>query len=66
MLLQREVMKEYDETFVYKKLFSTRLDKSVQTNEGEWDGVLRNEMYVADAKHVQPKCFTIMITLDKP
>ncbi len=35
MLLQREVMREYDETFVYKKIYSTRMDKSVQTNEGE-------------------------------
>jgi hypothetical protein len=34
MILQREVMKEYDETFVYKKLYSTRMDKSVQTSEG--------------------------------
>jgi hypothetical protein len=34
MTLNAEVMHEYDQGFVYKKLFATRMDKSVQTNEG--------------------------------
>jgi hypothetical protein len=34
MTLNAEVMREYDQGFVYKKLFATRMDKSVQTNEG--------------------------------
>ncbi|KAJ9116392.1 hypothetical protein QFC22_004833 [Naganishia vaughanmartiniae] len=33
MTLNAEVMREYDQGFVYKKLFATRMDKSVQTNE---------------------------------
>jgi hypothetical protein len=36
MTLNAEVMREYDQGFVYKKLFATRMDKSVQTNEGEF------------------------------
>ena len=35
MLLTAEVMKEYDQRFVYKKVFAPRVDRSVQTNEGE-------------------------------
>ncbi|KAJ9099278.1 hypothetical protein QFC21_004159 [Naganishia friedmannii] len=35
MTLNAEVMREYDQGFVYKKLFATRMDKSVQTNEAE-------------------------------
>lgn len=34
MTLNAEVMREYDQGFVYPKLFATRMDKSVQTNEG--------------------------------
>ncbi|KAG7562739.1 hypothetical protein FFLO_01800 [Filobasidium floriforme] len=33
-ILQREVMREYDQVFVYKQLFKTKKDASTQTNEG--------------------------------
>lgn len=35
MLLSAEVMREYDKRFVYKKVFATRVDRQVQTEEGE-------------------------------
>jgi hypothetical protein len=35
-ILQREVMREYDQVFVYKQLFKTKKDASTQTNEGMW------------------------------
>jgi hypothetical protein len=34
-ILQREVMREYDQVFVYKQLFKVKKDASTQTNEGE-------------------------------
>lgn len=35
MVLSAEVMKEYDRRFVYKKVFGMRVDRSVQTEQGE-------------------------------
>jgi len=35
-ILQREVMREYDQVFVYKQLFKTKKDASTQTNEGQF------------------------------
>jgi hypothetical protein len=34
-ILQREVMREYDQVFVYKQLFKAKKDASTQTNEGK-------------------------------
>lgn len=34
MFLSAEVMREYDQRFVYKKVFSSRVDRGVMTNEG--------------------------------
>ncbi|OCF57787.1 hypothetical protein L486_05252 [Kwoniella mangroviensis CBS 10435] len=36
MLLSAEVMREYDQRFVYKRVFANKVDKCVGTNEGEW------------------------------
>jgi hypothetical protein len=36
MFLSAEVMKEYDQRFVYKKVFASRVDRGVMTNQGEW------------------------------
>lgn len=35
MFLSAEVMREYDQRFVYKMVFSSRVDRGVMTNEGE-------------------------------
>jgi hypothetical protein len=35
MFLSAEVMREYDQRFVYKKVFASRVDRGVMTNEGE-------------------------------
>ncbi|WWC93236.1 hypothetical protein V866_000069 [Kwoniella sp. B9012] len=35
MLLSAEVMREYDQRFVYKRVFANRVDKCVGTNEAE-------------------------------
>nr|XP_019045051.1 hypothetical protein I302_06967 [Kwoniella bestiolae CBS 10118]OCF23981.1 hypothetical protein I302_06967 [Kwoniella bestiolae CBS 10118] len=35
MLLSAEVMREYDQRFVYKRVFANRVDKGVGTNESE-------------------------------
>ncbi len=34
MVLSAEVMREYDRRFVYKRVFATRVDRGVGTNEG--------------------------------
>jgi len=36
MFLSAEVMREYDQRFVYKKVFASRVDRGVMTNQGEW------------------------------
>ena len=36
MVLSAEVMREYDRRFVYKRVFGSRVDRSVQTHEGEF------------------------------
>lgn len=38
MILSAEVMREYDQRFVYKKVFGIRVDRAVQTNEGQLNG----------------------------
>lgn len=38
MLLSAEVMREYDQRFVYKKIFSNKVDRGVSTNESEFVG----------------------------
>ncbi|OXG16777.1 hypothetical protein J010_04737 [Cryptococcus neoformans] len=38
MLLSAEVMREYDQRFVYKKIFSNKVDRGVSTNESEFIG----------------------------
>jgi hypothetical protein len=35
MFLSAEVMREYDQRFVYKKVFASKVDRGVMTNEGE-------------------------------
>lgn len=35
MVLSAEVMREYDRRFVYKRIFGSRVDRSVQTEQGE-------------------------------
>lgn len=35
MFLSAEVMREYDQRFVYKRVFASRVDRGTQTNEGE-------------------------------
>ena len=36
MVLSAEVMKEYDRRFVYKRIFGAKVDRGVQTHEGEY------------------------------
>ncbi len=38
MILQAEVMREYDEVFVKKRVFSARMDAGVQTDYSELSG----------------------------
>ena len=35
MILAAEVMKEYDRKFVYKRIFGGKVDRGVQTSQGE-------------------------------
>jgi len=35
-LLSAEVMREYDQRFVYRRVFASRVDRGTQTNEGEF------------------------------
>jgi len=35
LFLSAEVMREYDQRFVYRKVFASRVDRGTQTNEGE-------------------------------
>lgn len=35
-ILAAEVMKEYDKKFVYKKIFGGKVDRGVQTSQGEF------------------------------
>lgn len=35
LVLSAEVMREYDKRFVYKRVFASRVDRSVQTSQGE-------------------------------
>jgi hypothetical protein len=35
MFLSAEVMREYDHRFVYRKVFASKVDRGVMTNEGE-------------------------------
>lgn len=35
MILSAEVMREYDQRFVYKKVFGVRVDRGVQTSQGQ-------------------------------
>lgn len=35
MVLSAEVMREYDRRFVYKRIFGARVDRSVQTEQGQ-------------------------------
>lgn len=35
MVLSAEVMREYDRRFVYKKVFGGKVDRAVQTEQGE-------------------------------
>lgn len=55
MTLNAEVMREYDQGFVYPKLFATRMDKSVQTNEGECN---RTNLWIVliSLTFPQPRC----------
>jgi hypothetical protein len=34
MVLSAEVMREYDRRFVYRKIFSGKVDRAVQTEQG--------------------------------
>jgi hypothetical protein len=34
-ILAAEVMKEYDKKFVYRKIFGGKVDRAVQTSQGE-------------------------------
>jgi len=36
MVLSAEVMREYDRRFVYKRVFGSRVDRGIQTHEGEF------------------------------
>lgn len=36
MVLSAEVMREYDRRFVYKRIFASRVDRAVQTHQGEY------------------------------
>jgi hypothetical protein len=50
MVLSAEVMREYDKRFVYKRIFGGRVDRAVQTEQGE-PGVCSRWMY---ADRTQP------------